>query len=65
MKKLLITLGVIVAAVVILIILGPFYILTQGEQAVVTRFGAIVNVETEPGLKFKMPFVDTVTRYSA
>lgn len=64
MKKLLITLGVIVAVVVILIILGPFYILTQGEQAVVTRFGAIVNVETEPGLKFKMPFVDTVTRYS-
>ena len=65
MKKALITLGVIVALVLILVILGPFYILSEGEQSVVTRFGAIVKVETSPGLKFKMPFVDTVVRYSA
>lgn len=65
MKKALITLGIIVALVIILIILGPFYILSEGEQSVVTRFGAIVKVETEPGLKFKMPFVDTVVRYSS
>ena len=65
MKKALITLGIIVAMVIILIILGPFYIHSEGEQSVVTRFGAIVKVETEPGLKFKMPFVDTVVRYSS
>jgi membrane protease subunit HflC len=65
MKKALITLGVIVALVLILVILGPFYILSEGEQSVVTRFGAIVKVETTPGLKFKMPFVDTVVRYSS
>ena len=65
MKKALITLGLIVALVLILVILGPFYILSEGEQSVVTRFGAIVKVETTPGLKFKMPFVDTVVRYSA
>ena len=65
MKKALITLGIIVALVIILIILGPFYILSEGEQSVVTRFGAIVKVETEQGLKFKMPFVDTVVRYSS
>ncbi len=65
MKKTLITLGVIVAIILLLIILGPFYILEEGEQSVVTRFGAIVDVQTEPGLKFKMPFVDTVTRYSS
>ncbi|MCR5442730.1 MAG: protease modulator HflC [Sphaerochaetaceae bacterium] len=65
MKKALITLGIIVALVIILIILGPLYILSEGEQSVVTRFGAIVKVETEPGLKFKMPFVDTVVRYSS
>ncbi|MBR6235645.1 MAG: protease modulator HflC [Spirochaetales bacterium] len=59
------TLGIIVALVIILIILGPLYILSEGEQSVVTRFGAIVKVETEPGLKFKMPFVDTVVRYSS
>ncbi|MBQ2527130.1 MAG: protease modulator HflC [Spirochaetales bacterium] len=65
MKKALITLGIIVALVITLIILGPLYILSEGEQSVVTRFGAIVKVETEPGLKFKMPFVDTVVRYSS
>lgn len=65
MKKALITLGIIVALVIILFILGPLYILSEGEQSVVTRFGAIVKVETTPGLKFKMPFVDTVVRYSS
>ena len=65
MKKTLITLAVIIALIIIVILLGPIYILSEGEQSVVTRFGAIVKVETEPGLKFKMPFVDTVVRYSS
>lgn len=65
MKKTIITVAVIVVLFIIVMILGPFYILQEGEQSVVTRFGAIVKVETEPGLKFKMPFVDTVVRYSS
>ena len=65
MKKAIITAIIVVALLVIVMILGPFYILQEGEQSVVTRFGAIVKVETEPGLKFKMPFVDTVVRYSS
>ena len=64
MKKTLITLAVIVALVLIVALLGPVYILSEGEQSVVTRFGAIVKVERTPGLKFKMPFTDTVTKYS-
>ena len=65
MKKTIITIAVIVVLLLIVVLLGPFYILQEGEQSVVTRFGAIVKVETEPGLKFKMPFVDTVVKYSA
>ena len=65
MKKAIITLAVIVVLAVIILLLGPFYILSEGEQSVVTRFGAIVKVETTPGLKFKMPFVDNVVRYSS
>ena len=65
MKKTIITIAVIVVLLLIVMLLGPFYILQEGEQSVVTRFGAIVKVETEPGLKFKMPFVDTVVKYSA
>ncbi len=64
MKKTLITLGIIVVLIILVAILGPFYILSEGEQSVVTRFGAIVKVETTPGLKFKMPITDTVTKYS-
>ena len=65
MKKTLIVLGVVLALLVVFLMLGPFYILGEGEQAVVTRFGKIVKVETQPGLKYKMPVVDTVNKYSS
>ena len=65
MKKTIITIAVIIVLLLAVMILGPFYILQEGEQSVVTRFGAIVKVETQPGLKFKMPFVDTVVKYSS
>ncbi len=44
--------------------MGPFYIVPEGEQAIVTRFGKIVKAETDAGLKFRVPFVDNVSRYS-
>ncbi len=65
MKKL-VTILVIVAVVLIVVLaFGPFFILEEGEQAVVTRFGEVVNVHTEAGLKIKTPLVDNVVRYSA
>ncbi len=63
MKKLITTLVVLAVLLVVFLLLGPFYILYEGEQSVVTRFGKIVNTETEAGLKFKMPVVDTVVKY--
>ena len=65
MKKTLIVLGVVLALLVVFLMLGPFYILGEGEQSVVTRFGKIVKVETQPGLKYKMPVVDIVNKYSS
>ncbi len=64
MKKLITTLIVIGVLIILLVILGPFYILNEGEQAVITRFGAVVNTETDAGLKLKVPFVDNVVKYS-
>ncbi|MCF7914379.1 MAG: protease modulator HflC [Spirochaetaceae bacterium] len=64
MKKLVTTLVVLLIIVVIFVLLGPFYIVEQGEQAVVTRFGKIVTTNTEPGLKFKVPVIDNVVKYS-
>lgn len=64
MKKLVATAVVLLIIVVVFVLLGPLYIVEQGEQAVVTRFGKIVSTVTEPGLKFKMPVIDNVVRYS-
>ncbi len=55
----------ILVLIALVAFLGPFYIIPEGEQAVVTRFGKIVKTETEAGLKFRVPFVDNVSRYSS
>jgi membrane protease subunit HflC len=58
---------ILLVAVVLFILvafMGPFYIVPEGEQAIVTRFGKIVKAETDAGLKFRVPFVDNVSRYS-
>ncbi|MCR5400967.1 MAG: protease modulator HflC [Treponema sp.] len=58
--KLIVTLLVLA---VIFFILGPFYIISEGNQAVVTRFGSIQSSHTEAGIYFKLPFIDQVTTY--
>ncbi|MBU0934587.1 MAG: protease modulator HflC [Spirochaetes bacterium] len=64
MKKL-ITAGIILlVAVILFFLMGPLYVLNEGEQAVVLRFGQIRKVETEAGLKFKTPFIDNVVKYT-
>ena len=35
----------------------------QYETAIVTRFGKAVRAEKTPGLKFKVPFIDSVHRF--
>jgi len=63
-SKVLIIVVTIFIILAILIALGPFYILQEGQQAVVTRFGKIVDTQQQAGLKLKMPFIDNVVRYS-
>ena len=65
MKRLPKILTVLVVLVAFLVILGPFYIVQEGEQAIVIRFGEIINSTKEAGLHFKTPVVDQVTKYSA
>ena len=57
-------LGVIFAAVLILV-LSATYIVYQSEQAIVLQFGEPIRVVREPGLKFKVPFVQNVVFYDA
>ncbi len=55
----------IACAVVIVLMIagGSFYTVDQGERAVVLRNGAISHV-AQPGLGFKLPFVDKVEKIS-
>ena len=64
MRKAVTIVVIVVIVLIIFFVLGPFYVLEEGQQAVVTRFGAIVSTTTEAGLKFKVPLVDNVVKYS-
>jgi membrane protease subunit HflC len=63
MKKLLIILGVILACFILILIIGPFYTVQEGEQAVIVRFGQIIGTQTTAGLKLRSPFIDVVVKY--
>jgi modulator of FtsH protease HflC len=61
-----------VAGVLLLVLLlvatSSFYIVNQGEQALVLRFGAVADPEDPvkgPGLHVKKPFIEEVVRYDA
>ena len=62
-KKFLTWLFVILALFIVFLFMGPFYIVDEGNQVVVTRFGSIVNTHTDAGLHIKVPFLDKVTSY--
>lgn len=52
-----------VAAVLLFVAANSFYIVSQPEQAIVLQFGEPVREVKEPGLKFKIPFIQNVIVY--
>ena len=54
---------VIVILAIIFFLMGPYYIVEEGELAIVTRFGKIIKTDLVAGLKFKMPIMDEVQIY--
>jgi membrane protease subunit HflC len=63
MKKFVTGLIIIFALIFIFVLMGPLYIVNEGNQVVVTRFGSIVKTHTDAGLHIKIPFLDKVTTY--
>ena len=63
MKKTITVLIVVAVIVILFLITGPFYVIEEGEQAVVIRFGRIIAIQQEAGLKIKVPFVDNVNKF--
>jgi modulator of FtsH protease HflC len=50
----------VISVILILILSGSVYILDQRQMALIVQFGEPVAHITEPGLKFKLPFVQDV-----
>ncbi|WP_342236733.1 protease modulator HflC [Inquilinus sp. OTU3971] len=53
------------AAVVVvgLVLVDSLYTVGQNEQALVLQFGEVVKIESEPGLKLKLPVIQNVQFY--
>ena len=54
----------ILAVVCALVLVNSAFVVNEWEQAFVTRFGKVVGkAETQPGLYFKLPFIDQIHRF--
>jgi membrane protease subunit HflC len=59
-----ITILIVIAVILIGVwVAGPFYVIEEGEQAVIVQMGRLVDVVTDAGLHIKVPFIDEVVRY--
>jgi len=64
MKKTLIRVLVIVGIVLALVVIfSSFYVVPENEYACTVRFSKIIATRDEPGLYFKVPFVDSVRSF--
>ncbi|MFP4521921.1 MAG: protease modulator HflC [Fibrobacterota bacterium] len=54
----------VISVCLLAIIFSSAFILSETEQAVVTRLGKIVRTNRKPGLKFKVPFIERSQIYS-
>jgi len=61
MKNLGLTFAAFVAVIVLVCLFGSYYTVNQTEQVIITQFGKPVGEPvTDPGLHFKIPFVQSV-----
>ena len=56
--------GVIIGLVLLFLVGGAVYTVTETNQVIITRFGEpIGDPVTEPGLHLKLPFIDTINLF--
>ena len=51
------------SALALLLVGGSLYTVNQGQTAIVLRLGEVVREEVQPGLRLKMPLVDTARMF--
>lgn len=57
--------GLITALVVLVVAWNSFFVISQIERGLVLQFGRVVKADLEPGLHFKLPFVQDVKKFDA
>lgn len=63
MNRSAIVIGAIVLALVL--VMSSLFVVDEREKALVLQFGEVKAVKEEPGLSFKMPFIQNVVKYDA
>ena len=53
--------AIVVGVLLLLTLITSMYVVNKGEYAIVKQFGKVVSIESEPGLKFKVPFIQDVS----
>ena len=46
----------IIVIIIVFLLMGPYFIVEEGELAIVKRFDKIIRAENTSGLKIKVPF---------
>src|SRR5690554_6431332 len=52
--------------ILFLLVIGgsdSFFIVKETERGILLRFGVVVDADLEPGLHFKMPWINTVRKF--
>ena len=51
----------VILIAVLLLLFTSLFIVKEGEYKVVRQFGEVVRIDKDPGMKYKIPFIQTVT----
>ena len=54
----------VIALLLVILVTGSFYTVEENQYACTFRFSEIIRTEDQPGLHFKIPFLDTVKYFS-
>lgn len=63
MKKSNLIIPIVVAAIAL--VMSSLFIVDEREKALVLQFGKVIDVKEDPGLAFKIPFIQDVVRYDS
>ena len=53
----------IVIAIIAFIAYSSIFVVDERQKALVLQFGQVADVKEDPGLAFKLPFIQQVVRY--